>query len=212
MIRIPVSKPQISEEDVQAVTEAVRSGWVSSAGRYVEQFEHDFAKKFGHEYAIAVSNGTVGLHLALSTLGVTQGDEVIIPDLTFVATANAVLYTGAIPVCVDTSEDLCIKIDNISKALTSRTKAIIPVHLYGNVCEMDRLRKFADKHKLVIVEDCAEALGARWANRGVGRVGDFGVFSFYGNKTITTGEGGMVVTDNKELWQAAGILDRKSVV
>ena len=149
---------------------------------------------------VAVSNGTTALHLALTALGVGEGDEVIVPDITFAATINAVLYTGATPVIVDVEEDgWCISPDEIEKAVTERTKAVIPVHIYGQPCDMERIMEIAGKYGLYVVEDCAEAHGARYDGRKVGSFGDISCFSFFGNKIITTGEGGMCLTRNKEL-------------
>lgn len=149
---------------------------------------------------VAVSNGTTALHLALTALGVGEGDEVIVPDITFAATINAVLYTGATPVIVDIEEDgWCISPDEIEKAVTERTKAVIPVHIYGQPCDMERIMEIAGKYGLYVVEDCAEAHGARYDGRKVGSFGDISCFSFFGNKIITTGEGGMCLTRNKEL-------------
>jgi perosamine synthetase len=195
----PVSQPSIGNKEIEYVSDAVKSGWVSSLGRYIEDFERGFAAFCGTEYALAVSNGTVGLHLALVTLGVGAGDEVIIPDLTFVATANAVAYTNAKVVPVDIeSASLCIDVEAIRRALTPRTRAIIPVHLYGQPARMDGIMKLAQDHGLFVIEDAAEAHGARFHGRRVGGFGNCGVFSFYGNKVITSGEGGMLTTNDRE--------------
>jgi perosamine synthetase len=196
---IPISKPFIGARERELVLEALDSGWVSSIGKYIDQFEANFAGYCGTKYALAVSNGTTGLHLALAALGLEPGDEVIIPDLTFVATANAVAYTGATPVLADIDPDtLCIDAASVKALISPRTKAIIPVHLYGHPADMDALTEIADAHGLAIIEDAAEAHGAEYKGRRVGGLGKCGVFSFYGNKIITTGEGGMLTTNDAD--------------
>lgn len=194
---IPVAVPQIGEREIAYVTDAVRSGWVSSLGPYVEKFERKFADYIGVSYAIAVSNGTTGLHLALHGLGIKPGDEVIVPDMTFVATVHAVLQTGATPVLVDVEPDTW-NLDPVAvkRAITPKTRAIIPVHLYGHPAEMEPLQHIAEEHGLLLIEDAAEAHGAEYHGRRVGGIGAVGVFSFYGNKIITTGEGGMITTND----------------
>jgi perosamine synthetase len=178
----------------------VRSGWVSSLGPYVKRFEQSFAEYVGASHAVAVANGTVALHLALHALGIGPGDEVIVPDLTFVATANAVLYTGAKPVLVDVEPDTwCIDPIAVQTAITARTRAIVPVHLYGHPADMAAILRLADVHGLVVIEDAAEAHGARLGGRRVGTLGRAGTFSFYGNKIMTTGEGGMLTTNDAHL-------------
>jgi len=197
---IPVASPQFSGNELKYLTDAFLSTWVSSTGEYIEKFEKMFADYCGMKYGIASSNGTTALHLALLALDIGQGDEVIVPDLTFAATINAVLYTGATPVIVDIEEDSwCISPDEIEKAITSKTKAIIPVHIYGQPCDMDRIMKIADAHNLYVIEDCAEAHGAEYKGRKVGSFGHVNCFSFFGNKVITTGEGGMCLTNDKEI-------------
>ncbi|GLI54148.1 DegT/DnrJ/EryC1/StrS family aminotransferase [Thermodesulfovibrio yellowstonii] len=199
---IPISKPSITKKEIAYVTDAVRSGWVSSLGKYIDMFEEKFAAYCGTKYAVATSNGTTALHLVLAALGITAGDEVIISDLTFVATGNAVKYTGAKVVTVDIEEEtLCIKPEAIKKAITSKTKAIIPVHLYGHPANMEEINKIAKKHNLFVIEDAAEAHGAEVNGKKVGSLGHAGVFSFYGNKIITTGEGGMITTNDEELYK-----------
>jgi perosamine synthetase len=201
---IPISKPFIGAREKELVLDALNSGWVSSIGKYIDEFEAGFARYCGTEYALAVSNGTTGLHLALATLGLQPGDEVIIPDLTFVATANAVAYTGATPVLADIDADtLCIDPASVKSLISKRTKAIIPVHLYGHPADMDALREIGDAHRVDIIEDAAEAHGAEYRGRRVGSLGKCGVFSFYGNKVITTGEGGMLTTNDREFYQRA---------
>ena len=187
--------------------ETLDSGWISSLGKYIDKFEEEFADYCGAKYAISVANGTVGLQLALETLNIGNEDEVIIPDLTFVATANAVVHVGARPVIADVDDwTYCINPVEIEKKITSKTKAIIPVHLYGVPAKMDEICKIANKNNLMVIEDCAEAHGASINSIKVGNFGDFGVFSFYGNKIITTGEGGMLTTNNEDLYERAKFL------
>jgi perosamine synthetase len=200
----PVSQPSIGSKEIAYVSDAVASGWVSSLGRYIEEFESRFASFCGTRYALAVSNGTTGLHLALVTLGIGANDEVIVPDLTFVATANAVVHSGASVVPVDVDEStLCIDVAAIERALTPRSRAIMPVHLYGHPAAMQAIADVARKHDLYVIEDAAEAHGARIRGRRVGGFGHCGVFSFYGNKIITSGEGGMLTTDDEALYLRA---------
>jgi perosamine synthetase len=200
MAFIPVATPCIGERELAYVTDALRSGWVSSAGPYVERFERAFAGYIGVSEAIAVANGTVGLHLALHALGLGPGDEVLVPALTFVATAHAVLQTGATPVFVDVEADTwCMDPLAAGRAITDKTRAILPVHLYGHPADMPALQRLAGSHGLRVIEDAAEAHGAEMDGRRAGSLGDAAAFSFYGNKIITTGEGGMVTTNNPEL-------------
>jgi len=200
MKKIPVSQPSLGPKELEYVSQAVRTGWVSYLGNYVTEFEEGFADFCGVKYGCSVSSGTAALHLALLALGIGPGDEVIVPALTFVATANVVTFTGARPVFVDVrAEDFNIDPEEIEKALTKNTRAIIAVHLYGNPCDMDRIMKIARSHNLMVIEDCAEAHGAEYQGRRVGSFGKAGCFSFFGNKIMTTGEGGMVVTNNAAL-------------
>jgi perosamine synthetase len=201
---IPISRPSITDKELAYVSDAVQSGWVSSLGRYIEEFEHRFAAFCGSRHALTVSNGTTALHLALMAAGVKPGDEVIVPDLTFVATANAVAHAGANPVFVDIdAETLCISPRAIERAITPRTRAIIPVHLYGHPADMDSINAIAQHHRLLVIEDAAEAHGAEYKGRRTGSLGLCGVFSFYGNKIITSGEGGMLTTDDEALYLTA---------
>ena len=206
-VRLPVAEPSLGEKELLYVTECVLTGWVSSAGKFVARFEEMFAEFCGTRYAIATSNGTTALHLALLSLGIGRGDEVIVPTLTFIATANAVTYTGARPVFVDSEpETWNIDPNLIEEVVTPRTKAIMPVHLYGHPANMDPILEIADRYGFAVVEDAAEAHGARYKGRRVGGIGDIGVFSFYGNKIVTTGEGGMVVTDRADLAEQVHML------
>ncbi|MHC4397394.1 MAG: DegT/DnrJ/EryC1/StrS family aminotransferase [Planctomycetota bacterium] len=204
---VPVSQPSITEKELEYVADAVQSGWVSSLGPYLARFEKSFAEYIGVKYALAVSNGTVGLHLALATLRVGDGDEVIIPDLTFIATANAVAYTGATPVPVDIDpQTWCMDPRDVTKAVTCKTKAIIPVHLYGHPADMNPLSEIAQSKGLYVIEDSAEAHGAEYRGKRVGGLGTCAVFSFYGNKIITTGEGGMITTNEQGFYERAKCL------
>jgi perosamine synthetase len=207
MYRYRVVEPEIGDEELKNVIEAVKSGWVSGHGKFVEEFEKSFSRYVGVKYGVATSSGTAALHLALAALGVGPSDEVIVPDLTFAATINAVLYTGAKPVIVDICPDYWgIDPEKVSKAITPRTKVIIAVHLYGHPCDMGAIREVAERHGIYIVEDAAEAHGAEYNGRKVGSFGDISCFSFYGNKIITTGEGGMCLTNDEELSERMKIL------
>lgn len=197
---IPVAQPDISGNELKYLTDCIKSGWVSSIGNYITKFEKLFAEQINCKYAISTSNGTAALHLALVALNIGRGDEVIVPDLTFVATANAVTYTGAKPVLVDVeSETWNIAAKKIVNKITRKTKAIIVVHLYGHPADMDLINSIAKKYSLIVIEDAAEAQGALYKSKPVGQLGDIGCFSFYGNKIITTGEGGMISLNNKKL-------------
>ena len=203
----PVAEPVLSGNESKYVNDCLNTGWISSQGKYVLEFEQQFAKYCNTEYALAVSNGTVAIHLALVALGIGPGDEVIIPDLTFAATANAVLHTGASIVLVDIDTTTwCIDPQEVIKAITPQTKAIMPVHLYGHPANMSELTQVANEHDLLIIEDAAEAHGASINNSKVGGLGDCGCFSFFANKIITSGEGGMITTNNSELYNNALIL------
>ncbi len=205
--RIPVAQPELNGNELKYLTDALLSTWISSSGHYLNRFEQEFSNYIGTEYGLAVSNGTVALQLALLALDIGKGDEVIVPDLTFAATINAVLYTGATPVIVDIEEQSwCIDPDEIKKAITEKTKAVIPVHLYGQPADMDKIMKIADEYNLGVIEDAAEAHGAKYNGKRAGSFGDISCFSFFGNKVITTGEGGMCLTDNAELLEKMKIL------
>jgi len=206
-VRIPIANPTFLGNELTYVTECILSGWVSSAGEFVTNFEKMFAKFCGTKYAIATSNGTTALHLALLAYNIGIGDEVIVPTLSFIATANAVTYTGAKPVFVDSElETWNINPNLIEQAITEKTKAIIPVHLYGHPANLDPILKIAKRHGLAVIEDAAEAHGALYKGRRVGSIGNIGTFSFYGNKMITTGEGGMVVTNQESIAKKVRIL------
>ncbi|MBI3709087.1 MAG: DegT/DnrJ/EryC1/StrS family aminotransferase [Proteobacteria bacterium] len=202
--RIPVAEPVLSGNESRYVNECLTTNWISSQGAFVRRFESDFAQRIGAGHALAVSNGTVALHLALLALGVGKGDEVIVPDLTFAATINAAFYAGATPVIVDVDRTTWnIDPAAIAAAITPRSKAIIPVHLYGQPAAMDEILALARRHNLVVIEDAAEAVGARYNDKACGAIGDAGTFSFFSNKLVTTGEGGMVVFRDAEAAERA---------
>lgn len=206
-LRLPVAAPSLGERELQYLTECVLTGWISSTGKFVNRFEQMFASFCGTRYAIAASSGTTALHLALLALGIGPGDEVIVPTLTFIATANAVTYTGAKPIFAD-SEPETWNIDpkKLSSLITSRTRAIIPVHLYGHPADMDPILELAESNGFTVIEDAAEAHGASYKGKKVGSLGDAAIFSFYGNKIITTGEGGIVVTNRADIAERVKIL------
>jgi perosamine synthetase len=204
---IPVFAPWLAENARRYVLDCIDTGWISSLGAYVGRFEADFARFCEAEHAVATSNGTTALHLALAALGIGPGDEVLVPDLTFVASANAVRYTGAAPVLVDVDpRTWTLDPADAGRKVGARTRAIVVVHLYGHPADLDPLLDLARRHDLRVVEDAAEAHGARYKGRRVGAIGDVGAFSFYGNKLITTGEGGMLVTNDRALAERAAFL------
>ncbi len=197
---IPVNAPIITPESKELVAKALNEGWISSAGPYLEEFEHDFAKYLGVKHAITVNTGTAALHIALLAARIGVGDEVIVPAFTMAASWMAVMYTGAKPVFVDVDPDIyTLDPGKVEAAITPRTKAIMPVHIYGHPADMDPIMAFAKKHHLLVIEDAAEAHGATYKGELVGGIGDINAFSFYANKIITTGEGGMVTTNDDEL-------------
>ncbi|MCK5535259.1 MAG: aminotransferase class I/II-fold pyridoxal phosphate-dependent enzyme [Bacteroidales bacterium] len=203
----PVAIPNLNGNEFKYLTDAFMSTWISSSGEYIGRFEKNFSEYSDCKYGVAVSNGTVALHLALMTLGIGEGDEVIVPDLTFAATINTVLHANATPVIVDVEEESwCIDPLEIEKAITPNTKAIIPVHIYGQACDMKAIMDIAIKYNLKVIEDCAEAHGAMFNGKKVGSFGDIGCFSFFGNKVITTGEGGMCTTNDHELDEKMRVL------
>ncbi len=201
-IKFPVYIPRLTARERELVVDCLDSTWISSKGKYISRFEKEFAEYNGVGHAAAVSNGTVALHVALEALGVGPGDEVLVPTLTYIASANAVAYTGATPIFVDSEKDYWqIDVGDAESKITDRTKAIMPVHLYGHPCDMDAVSALAKKHDLFVVEDCAEAIGSEFKGKKVGGLGHVATFSFFGNKTITTGEGGMVLTQDEALHQ-----------
>jgi len=197
---LPVMTPSLVGRELAYVSNCVRDGWISSQGEYVSRFEAMFAEYHEKSRALTTCNGTAALHLALVALGIGPGDEVIVPDLTFAASANAVLYCGATPVCCDVEQETWTLDPALLEPLvTPRTRAIMPVHLYGHPCDMDAILTVARKHDLRVIEDCAEALGATYRGKRAGTLGDVGCFSFFANKIMTTGEGGMVLTGDPEI-------------
>lgn len=204
MAFIPVCEPMLAGNELKYVTEAVSTGWISSSGKYVTEFEKQFAAYSDCQYGVAVCNGTIALHLALVALGIGKGDEVIVPTFTMIASTFAICYTGAKPVFVDADRDSWnIDVKKIEEKITSNTKAIMPVHIFGKMCDMDAIKAIAEKHNLYIIEDAAEAHGATYHGKKAGSFSDIAAFSFFANKNITTGEGGMVVTNNKEAYDQA---------
>lgn len=205
--RVQIAAPDLDGNEAKYVAECMTTTWISSAGRFISEFEQKFADFCGVEHAIATNNGTTALHLALTALGVEPGDEVIIPTLTYIATANAVRYCGATPVLAD-SEPLAmtIDVDEVRRKITPRTKAIIPVHIYGCAAQMSPLNDLAAEYDLAVLEDAAEAHGASSGGRPVGSLGTCAAFSFFGNKIISTGEGGAVTTDDPALAERLRLL------
>ena len=200
MYKIPVYQPSLNGNEKKYVNECLDSTWISSKGKFVNQFESSFAEYVGVKHAATVSNGTVAIHLALLALGISEGDEVIVPTLTYIASVNAIVYTGATPKFVDSLEDTWqINPEDVIRKITPKTKAVMAVHLYGHPCDMDSLVEICKKYNIFLIEDCAEAIGTMYNGKHVGTFGDISTFSFFGNKTITTGEGGMVVTNDETL-------------
>jgi perosamine synthetase len=199
-MNIPIYRPDLSGNEASYVNECLTTTWISSKGGFIDKFERSFSDFIGVKNVTSVSNGTVALHLAIEALGLTRGDEVIIPALTYVASANVIAQIGAIPVFVDSCPDTWqVDIQAVERAITPRTRAVMAVHLYGLPCDVLALRRVCDQRGLFLIEDCAEALGSCVGSTHVGAIGDIGTFSFYGNKTITTGEGGMVVARDPAL-------------
>jgi len=204
-MKVPVSTPDITEEDIQSVTECMKAGWISGISPWVEKFEKAFAKYVGTRYAIATSSGTTALHLSCAALNIERGDEVIMPTFTMIASANAVNYLGTKPVFVDSYYDSwCIDIEQVKEKITKKTVAIMPVHVYGHPCDMKALVEIAEDRDLYLIEDAAESHGAEIEGLGkTGSIGDVGAFSLYANKIITTGEGGMITTDHQNVYERA---------
>jgi len=200
-LKYPVYQPSLSGNEKKYVMECLDSTWISSKGRFIKQFEERFSEYLGINFSASVTNGTVAIHVALLALGIGSGDEVIVPSFTYIASVNAIHYTGAKPVFVDSNFDTWqIDTEDVKKKITSKTKAVMAVHLYGHTCDMDELIKICKKHNLLLIEDTAEAFGSKYNGKSAGTFGDISTFSFFGNKTITTGEGGMVSTNSKELY------------
>jgi len=197
---IPISCPDLSNNEWKYLKDCIDTNWVSSQGKYIKEFEKSFSEYIGVKHSLTCSNGTTTLHLALLAIGAKAGDEIIVPSFTFIATINAIYFCNAKPVFVDINSKIwCLNPNEIQDKITSKTKAIIPVHIYGNPANMDEIGKIANKNKLMIIEDCAEALGAKFNNKLLGSFGDVSIFSFYGNKILTTGEGGMLCTNSESV-------------
>ena len=201
MERIPISGPWISQKEIDYVTDAVTNAWYSKANMYHERFERAFAKYIGVKFAISLPSCTSAIHLSLLSLGAGPGDEVIVPDVTWIASSAPVSYVGAIPVFADIDEkSWCLSADSFEQLINAKTKAVIPVDLYGGMPDMDRICEIARRHGIAVIEDAAEAIGSEYMSRKAGSFGDTGVFSFHGSKILTTGEGGMLVTDNEDVY------------
>ena len=198
--KYPLYKPFLNGTEIKYVKECFEEGWISSKGKFVRKFESEFSNYFNIKHSVSCSNGTTALHLALLSLGITAGDEVLVPSLTYVASANSIKYCGATPVFIDSEKDSYqLDLNLIESSITENTKAILIVHLYSGSCNLEKLVEICKKNNLFLIEDCAESIGARYNDKLLGTYGDIACFSFYGNKTITTGEGGMVVTNNDKL-------------
>ena len=199
-MKIPVYQPELLGNEKKYVNDCLDTTWISSRGKYVPLFEDKLAEYTGARHAVSVCNGTVAIHLALLALGIGPGDEVIVPTLTYIASVNPIVIVGAKPVFVDSCRDSWqADPEDIRRKITPQTRAIIVVHLYGHPAKMDEIMRIAKEHDLFVIEDCAEAFASRYQGQHVGTFGDIGTFSFYANKTITTGEGGMVITNDGTL-------------
>lgn len=205
MEKIKVAEPLVGEEEVNAIREVLLSGMYVS-GKKVAEFEERFAAYIGTKYAVAVSSGTAALHIALACLGVGPGDEVIVPAMTFFSTATSVMHQNAVPVFADIDENYCMATESLEKVITDRTKAIIPVHLFGYMADMKRIMEIANSNNLPVIEDCAQAHGAKYYGKKAGSIGQIGAFSFFATKNMTTGEGGIITTDDEELAKKAKLI------
>lgn len=205
--RYPIAEPQIGESEISNVLSALKSSWISSSGPFISQFEKSFSKYLGGGYAVAVSNGTNALQAGINALGLGKGDEILVPNFTFAASINAIINAGCIPVLVDIErETWTIDVRQVEKKITKKTKAIMPVHIYGQPCKIDEIKKLSKNYNLLVIEDCAEAIGATYKGRLVGLDFDCSCFSFFANKTITTGEGGMIVFKEKKYEEKARLI------
>lgn len=201
MERIAVSGPWITQREIDYVAQAAASAWYEKANMYHDRFESAFAEYTGVRFAVALPSCTSAIHLSLAATGIGTGDEVIVPDITWIASAAPITYVGATPVFADIDPDTwCLSAASFKECITERTKAVIPVDLYGNLPDMDAIRAIANRHNVAVIEDAAEAVGAEYKNKRAGSFGDISVFSFHGSKTLTTGEGGMLLTDNEGLY------------
>jgi perosamine synthetase len=207
MKRIPVCEPYLAGREAEYVNACLRGNWISSRGSYIDEFEAGFARYCGCRFGVTTTSGTTALHLALAALSIGPGDEVIVPTFTMASTVFAILYVGATPVLVDSNpETWTIDVEGIERKITPQTRAIMPVHIYGHACDMDPVLDIASRHDLVVLEDAAEAHGAEYKGRRLGGLGRASCFSFYANKIVTTGEGGMVVTSDEAVADRARAL------
>ncbi|HHU17971.1 MAG TPA: LegC family aminotransferase [Clostridiales bacterium] len=210
---VPLCIPEIRGNEWKYIKECLDTNWVSSVGSYVDKFERDFSDFVKAKFAVVTVNGTSALHLALKVLGIGHGDEVIVPSMTFIAPVNAVKYVGAEPVFVDICRDTFVMdADKIEELITSKTKAILPVHIYGNAVDMDKVMEIAGKYNLYVIEDATESLGTLYRDRYTGTIGHMGCFSFNGNKLITTGAGGMLVTNDEKIGEKAKFLSTQAKI
>jgi perosamine synthetase len=213
LFKIPVYEPFVGLKEKKYVNDCLNTNWISSRGIYIEKFEKKFREFVKLKYAISCVNGTAAIHLALLSLDIKNGDEVIVPTFTYVATVNAIKYVGAKPIFIDSKIDSWqIDEKKIQEKISRKTKAILVAHIYGQACELGVIKKIAQKNKIYLVEDCAEAFGSYYKSNHVGSFGDISTFSFFGSKTITTGEGGMVVTNNKKLFEKVNKLKNQGLV
>ena len=202
MEHIPISGPWITQKEIDYVTDAVTNAWYANANIYNERFEKTFAEYLGIKFAISLPSCTSAIHLSLLSLGVGAGDEVIVPDLTWIASSAPISYVGATPVFADVDEKTwCLSAKSFEQLISAKTKAVIPVELYGNMPDMDSICEIAHRHGIAVIEDAAEAIGSEYEGRKAGSFGDTGVFSFHGSKTLTTGEGGMLVTNHEDIYR-----------
>ena len=212
MRNIPIAEPNLGENEKKALLEAFNSGWISSKGKFIQMFEEEFSKFTGIEHCITTSNGTSSLHLILEALGIGQGDEVIVPTFTYIASANVIKYTGATPVFIDIEEDTWnIDPSLIEEKITKKTKAILGVHIYGHSMDLDKISNICASHDIFLIEDAAEAFGTQYKGKHIGQHGIASSFSFFGNKTITTGEGGMVASNDSKLSEKIKIIKNQGV-
>jgi perosamine synthetase len=207
MDRIPVAGPWITQKEINYVTDAIENAWYSNANIYNEKFEKTFAEYSGANFAVSLPSCTSAIHLSLLACGVGPGDEVIVPDVTWIATAAPITYVGATPIFADIDRNSwCLSAESFEKCITPKTKAVIPVDIYGNIPDIDAILEIAKRYGIKVIEDAAEAIGSEFKGRKAGSFGDTGVFSFHGTKTLTTGEGGMLITDNEDIYQQILIL------
>lgn len=206
-IQFPLYQPSLSGKEKEYVNQCIDSTWISSKGKFVQLFEKKFAEYIGVKYSVSICNGTAALHTALLATGIKPGDEVIVPTFTYIASVNSIKYCGASPVFIDSDPETWQLDSNlIEEKISDKSKAIMAVHLYGHPCDMSKIMKIAEKYNLIVIEDCAEAFGTKYNNQYVGTIGHIATFSFFGNKTITTGEGGMIVTNTSSFIEMATLI------